>query len=472
MGRNILEKYYNCAELNMILELTKACNLKCKYCFENCQTEQRDDRKMSKGTMRKSIDFLLKHRRNCHLTFFGGEPTLCKDLLKYGIEYGNSIAKEKKQYISYTIVTNGTILDDDLIDILDRNNVNIIFSFDGDKVGQDNYRPFLNGEGSYDIAYNNLLKLLSVRKDERYGHLIVRPTITTGTISALNGIYNKLRKIGCREISFSLVSAERKAEYAIKESDMEKVISAYSENANIYYDELKNGVSYNKFFEGILRKIDEDIIRKEFCDCGKRYIAIGVDGEIYPCEGFLGIKDFKIGNIHEAEMENQWISPQSVEENSVCSHCWAKYLCGGSCYHEAWMRTGEINKRDQLVCKTYKAAFESALDIYAKLIEDGIKVSSIVGESLLPERALVHINEGNMKRITEGKIYTGNGVSHRVITLNQVADRILELCNGKNRVADIAKIIQEEYDSSYDVYRDISDTISMFLAEEIVYLSV
>lgn len=160
-----VESIYTCDTMNMVIELTNACDLRCRYCFEKCQTEDRKFSVMSKEVLKASIDFLFEGRDNCHLTFFGGEPTLCKEHIAYGIQYANKVAHQKKKYIAYSIVTNGTQMDDDFIELLNWNNVNVVFSFDGNKLLQNKYRPFANGEGSYDVVLSNLGKLLASRRD-------------------------------------------------------------------------------------------------------------------------------------------------------------------------------------------------------------------------------------------------------------------------------------------------------------------
>ncbi len=467
-----LREHYCCQSLNMIVELTNACNLRCKYCFENNQTEERKCSIMRKEILKKCIDFLVADRENSHLTFFGGEPLLCKDLIKFGIKYGNKIAREKKKYIAYSVVTNGTELDDDFISVLNDNNVNVIYSFDGNKFSQNKYRPFTSGKGSYDVVVGNLKKFLKTRKDERYGHLIIRPTITSDTIELMNGIYKDLIELGCKEISFSLVSAEENKDYAIKKGDLEKLSNTYGEMIEIYYSELSNHNSYNKFFESILERIETNAINKEFCDCGKRYIAVDVNGNVYPCEGFIGIEEFRMGNIMSERFDNCWIAPKNVEENQKCKECWARYLCGGSCYHEAWMRTGDINNRDELVCETYKMAFDYALKLYTKLKEENLYVKKIVNEPLLPTKSIPVTKKSILKKLDNSIFYVVDGINNRFITLNETAQRIFELCNGINTILDIYNIIISEYECESDVYFDISEIINSFLEEGIIKLTI
>lgn len=76
-----IKEYYNCNSMNMIVELTNACNMRYRYCFEMTQDKNRIIKNMDISILHKSIDFLINNCKNCHLTFFGGEPLLCKGLI-------------------------------------------------------------------------------------------------------------------------------------------------------------------------------------------------------------------------------------------------------------------------------------------------------------------------------------------------------------------------------------------------------
>lgn len=467
-----LKEYYKCSSMNMIVELTNACNLRCKYCFENERTDDGKKVVMSKKVLKKAIDFLMNDRKNVHLTFFGGEPLLCKGLLQFGIEYANKLAREEGAYVSFSVVTNGTKLDDDIINILNGYDVNIVYSFDGNKFSQNKYRPFDSGGASYEVVTNNLKKLISTRKDQRYGHLIVRPTITSDTIDLMEDIYNELIQIGCKEISFSLVSAKNVEDYAIKSADLDKLRYEYGKMTDNYYRELLEGYSYNKFFESMVERIEKNSINREFCDCGKRYMAIDTNGNIYPCEGFIGVQEFKMGNIICETMDNNWEMPQTVDENEECMKCWARYMCGGSCYHEAWMRTGTINARDKIVCETYRIAVEYALKLYRKMKNKDIHLDKMKTGAVLPERTIPIVEKNKVKRIEDDIIYINDGCDNNFVTINETAQRVYELCDGINSIQDISNVIIKEFQCEFDIYSDVSNTVSLLLDLGVLRLTV
>ncbi len=136
------------------------CNLCCKYCFigkiKNNTTEAMSDETI-KNTIEKFSEHLKKNNLNGNIIFYGGEPTLRLDILKkfcdYINVYGNGI-------ISISIVTNCTLVNDELIQFLKNNKISIGISIDGPKELTDKNRIFKNSKESvYDIVINNIKKL-------------------------------------------------------------------------------------------------------------------------------------------------------------------------------------------------------------------------------------------------------------------------------------------------------------------------
>jgi len=85
------------------LLMTKACNAECPYCYQDSYND-RSSEKMSKQTIDDTMNFLFSKFADDMLTFnfFGGEPLLNWDAVKYCIEEYPSL--------KYTITTNGKLL--------------------------------------------------------------------------------------------------------------------------------------------------------------------------------------------------------------------------------------------------------------------------------------------------------------------------------------------------------------------------
>ena len=89
---------------------TLACNFGCDYCFENSQSHR-----MSESTQDTLLRFSDEHVRDAKqmlITWFGGEPTLCLDIIEKLQENFIELAtKHRIALLPSSIITNGYLLD-------------------------------------------------------------------------------------------------------------------------------------------------------------------------------------------------------------------------------------------------------------------------------------------------------------------------------------------------------------------------
>ena len=91
--------------MNISLILTKQCNLRCRYCFETHENFY-----MTEETALRSIDMAISDGgRHVGVSFFGGEPLLCKPLIYRCVEYSRKFSDVQ---FSWNMTTNGLLLDD------------------------------------------------------------------------------------------------------------------------------------------------------------------------------------------------------------------------------------------------------------------------------------------------------------------------------------------------------------------------
>lgn len=114
----IKESTENFGSLKYVLALTNKCNLSCSYCY---QTWKNTDQNMTKDVIDRFIKKLLLDIStyptfdNITINFFGGEPTLNKDVVYYCIDKVNDIASRYNKNVIYTMDSNGLLIDDDFI---------------------------------------------------------------------------------------------------------------------------------------------------------------------------------------------------------------------------------------------------------------------------------------------------------------------------------------------------------------------
>ena len=121
---------------NIIFQVTKDCNMRCKYCF---QGQTKEKKIISLEDYKKVLDTVIyyrcvlsgNHKATINMHFHGGEYTLLgNSFIKDAINY---TLKRKKYFTGISIIsqTNGLLFDDELASFYAEKKIPIGLSFDG-----------------------------------------------------------------------------------------------------------------------------------------------------------------------------------------------------------------------------------------------------------------------------------------------------------------------------------------------------
>lgn len=220
----------------LCLNIAHDCNLKCKYCFAD-EGEYKGCREiMSPEVAKKSIDFVIKHsgpRKNIEVDLFGGEPLMAFDTIKQVVEYAKKEEKKYNKNIRFTMTTNATLLNDEIMDYLDKNMGNIILSFDGRKEVNDKVRVRADGTGSHDAILKNIKKMVARRdKSKQY---YVRGTFTRNNTDFFEDV-KYIADMGFKEISIEPVVLPDDHNLSLREEDIPQIFEQYDK---LYKDMIK-----------------------------------------------------------------------------------------------------------------------------------------------------------------------------------------------------------------------------------------
>ncbi|WP_303836614.1 thioether cross-link-forming SCIFF peptide maturase [Ruminococcus flavefaciens] len=347
----------------MCLNIAHDCQLRCKYCFASTGDFGKGRKLMSFETGKHAIDFLLENsgdRPNLELDFFGGEPLMNFNVVKQVVEYARSREKEYNKKFRFTITTNGLLLDDEKIDFINREMSNVVLSIDGRKEVNDYFRVLPNGQGCYDIIMPKYKKLVAGRGDKEY---YVRGTFTNKNLDFSNDVF-ALNEAGFDQISVEPVVGDDDV-YALTEKDLPTVFAEYEKLAQRLLENEKQGKKFN-FFHFML-DLDQGpcaIKRLRGCGCGNDYVAITPDGDIFPCHQFVGIDEYKMGNIDEGTFNQEMkadFAKAHVYSKPDCRECWAKFYCSGGCNANNYQYMGDIRTAHKISCQLEKKRLECAI---------------------------------------------------------------------------------------------------------------
>lgn len=351
----------------MCLNIAHDCQLRCKYCFASTGDFGQGRKLMSFETGKHAIDFLLENsgdRPNLELDFFGGEPLMNFKVVKQIVEYARSREAEYGKKFRFTITTNGLLLDDEKIEFINKEMSNVVLSIDGRKEVNDYFRVLPNGQGCYDMILPKYKKLVEGRGDKEY---YVRGTFTNKNLDFSNDVFS-LYEAGFDQISIEPVVGDGD-EYALTEKELPAVFKEYEVLAKRILENEKKGGKFN-FFHFMI-DLDQGpcaIKRLRGCGCGNDYVAITPDGDIFPCHQFVGVDEYKMGNIDEgtfnAEMKADFANCH-VYSKPECRKCWAKFYCSGGCNANNYQYVGDVRSAHKLSCELEKKRLECAIMIKA-----------------------------------------------------------------------------------------------------------
>lgn len=356
----------------MCLNIAHDCQLRCKYCFASTGDFGKGRKLMSFETGKHAIDFLLENsgnRPNLELDFFGGEPLMNFGVVKQVVEYARSREKEYNKKFRFTITTNGLLLDDEKIEFINREMSNVVLSIDGRKEVNDYFRVLPNGQGCYDIILPKYKKLVEGRGDKEY---YVRGTFTNKNLDFSKDVF-ALNEAGFDQISVEPVVGDDDI-YALTEKDLPAVFAEYEKLALKLLENEKKGKKFN-FFHFML-DLDQGpcaIKRLRGCGCGNDYVAITPDGDIFPCHQFVGIDEYKMGNIDEGTFDQEMkadFAKAHVYSKPECRECWAKFYCSGGCNANNYQYMGDIRKAHKISCQLEKKRLECAIMMKAIKMAD------------------------------------------------------------------------------------------------------
>ena len=352
----------------LCLHVAHSCNLSCSYCFASQGRYHGDRALMSFEVGKRAMDFLIENsgtRRNLEVDFFGGEPLMNWDVVKQLVEYGRSLEKPNNKKFRFTLTTNGILLNDEILEFVNKEMGNIVLSIDGRKEINDKMRPFRGGQGSYDIIVPKFQKVAESRDQMNY---YVRGTFTHNNLDFSKDVLH-LADLGFKQISVEPVVAQPTDDYAIREEDLPILKEEYDKLAVEMIKRKKEGKAFN-FFHFMIDLQGGPCVAKRLSGCGSgtEYLAVTPWGDLYPCHQFVGNEKFLMGNVDTGVVRDD-IRDEfkccNVYAKDKCKKCFAKFYCSGGCAANSYNFHGNINDAYDIGCELQRKRIECAIMLKA-----------------------------------------------------------------------------------------------------------
>ena len=360
----------------LVLMLTYSCNLACRYCYEDREegcvppaAGRGTPREMSPDSIRESVRYLLDHsgeNRKVTVVLFGGEPLLRFPLLRAAVHEARAMAGERGKEISFSLTTNGTLLTREIAGFLVENGVSVCVSIDGPREVHDRNRPYASGRGSYDDVERGLSHLM----ERRAGHPVsARVTLGRGAVD-VRSTFRHLRGLGFDEIGFAPASASEGSGETLSEEELDLVLDGFRDLAAGYAADVR-GRRMPAF--GNLTQILAMVHRGEPmpypCGAGIGMLAADPSGILYPCHRLCGVGD-PMGDSSRGiapDARARFLDGARRRRESGCDACWAKNFCAGGCYHDAYLRQGDLFAPSTHYCRWIRELFLLGLQTYVRI---------------------------------------------------------------------------------------------------------
>lgn len=330
---------------NVIIEMTTACNFRCKYCYQN---DWEKEKTISLDTINSCLEYiknciLLKGFKIVGVSFFGGEPLLVKEKIYYTYNKIKEVCTKYGVKLIAEVTSNGYFLNPDFLEHFDQLNFLTTLSPQKD---HDYKRILVSGDPSYDVVFQNILNCKDLFDSKKY-LLGIRYNVDEKNINEFGAFLQLLNFYG--------IHAKVTTSYT------------YEHSINSYY----NLLTFDEYTSWNSTKAIKELIQHGFqvyhvpkasttiCDGYYPYsIKVFADGALGLCNASVDSSMIR-GKIQDIcnNIDNiVSIFPEKGRKNIMnkwCMSCPEKCLCGGIkfCRQHSMCEYNEINVN--MFLKTY-----------------------------------------------------------------------------------------------------------------------
>lgn len=350
----------------LIKPASGSCNLRCRYCFYEDETEHRSKKNMGMMTS-ETVDYLIDEayrqvmpHGNISFAFQGGEPTLA------GVSFFRRFVEQAKRKkpadvtLAFSIQTNGTLMDKQWAVFLKRENFLVGISLDGFKEAHDGSRRTPQGKGTWNLVRRNVSML------QKQGVAVNALCVVTAQVANHPQLaYQELKKLGFPYMQFIACMDP----LGVPRGRMPWSLTPQAYGAflcrifDLWYADWQQGQYRSiRLFDDYVHALLGD--GESTCStCGKcgAYFVVEGDGSVYPCDffvmdawkgGVLGVDH--LSDIVHSEPFGRFLA-MGEQKPAPCARCQWRKLCNGGCQND-WIQTPDGPQN--YFCQSFQMLFE------------------------------------------------------------------------------------------------------------------
>lgn len=184
--------------------LTHRCNHGCQYCHSSIVGMERTDTDMTIEVAERSVDLAFQTTSpGLTIEFQGGEPTANWEVLQHVVEYARQKNALANKALSFALVNNLSLMDDEKLEYLIDRKVQICTSLDGPADLHNKIRIFKGGN-SHELVTGWMKKInqryADLGLDPNLYRVEALPTITRASLARPRDIVDQYVEVGCRAL--------------------------------------------------------------------------------------------------------------------------------------------------------------------------------------------------------------------------------------------------------------------------------
>ena len=329
----------------LYLAVSESCNFRCKYCR---QKKTKEIVNMTKEEIKNAIDtFYSVATKYRSVVFFGGEPLLNIEGIKYAIEYIRGFDKE----IQFSMVINGSLCTEEIAKFLAENKVDVIVSMDGPEELHNLARVNTNQEGTYKKALQ--------------GYKNLKNAGCKAGISVVIGPHNE--KHFDQLIEWAIELKPNSLGFCLPHGDENNFAMQLTSFNDVHKKMIKaSDILHERgiYLVQIEQKIEAFLAGKsvpyECKACGKRIVACK-NRKFGICEGPITKPEMFHDSIDKLPACIREYKKTSPFYNETCKNCIAYRICGGGCVYDKLTRFGRTDIKDECRCGLNKMIVEKSM---------------------------------------------------------------------------------------------------------------
>ena len=271
--------------------------------------------------------------------------------------------------MDFSLTTNATLLNDEMIAFFRQHDFGIAISMDGDELEHDRRRVTIGGRGTYQRVAANARQ--ADRTPAWRRPVGVRVTLSRGNTD-VERIFRHLREdIGFAEVGFAPVTASPGSPHALELAEMRRILDGMKALGRDYVKAAKRGWHHGfSNMDHMMLDLARGTRKVLPCGAGLGLLAAGTDGTLSLCHRFTGTGTAYLRRRRERGGHGQARRSSSARRSrphDACRQCPARGICAGGCYHEAYVRAGDPLAPTFDHCDFVREWLEFGLECYGEI---------------------------------------------------------------------------------------------------------